>query len=106
MHLFHPRLTALSDTLHPPLVGSNSVPTRATRSPVSIESMRDVARGLSKRITLTQLVSYDQYVRPYLAALLVAAVASMGEELVIPSSLRLRRVTEQEFEDYLASMSN
>ena len=71
-----------------------------------MESLRDVARGLSKRITLSQLVSYDQYVRPYLAALLVAAVASMGEELVIPSSLRLRRVSEDEFTEYVSSLSN
>ena len=43
---------------------------------------------------LTKLVEINSDVRPYLAALMVAALAKAGEELIIPSSLACRRLAE------------
>ena len=59
------------------------MPTRAPRT-YNTDTLRDVVRGLQKRITLSKLITYDKHVRPYLAALLVGAVSSMGEKLVVP----------------------
>ena len=44
----------------------------------------DIARGLACRIPLTKLVELDGDVRPYLAALMVAALARVGKTLVVP----------------------
>ena len=79
-----PRLQALSSSLG--TVAGTTLPTRAKR-PYNPDTLRDVVRGLQKRITLTKLISYDKHVRPYLAALLVGAVSSMGEKLVVPDTL-------------------
>ena len=40
-------------------------------------------------------------VRPYLAALLVAAVDKAGEVLRVPMSLKVDQVTQEEFENHL-----
>ena len=48
----------------------------------------DVARGLARRVPLTKLVDGD--VRPYLAALMVAALVRAHETLTIPDTLKLR----------------
>ena len=65
-----------------------------------------MVRGLQKRITLSKLITYDNHVRPYLAALLVGAVSSMGEKLVVPDTLTLHQVSQQEFERHIAELSN
>ena len=85
-----PRLSALSTSLG--TVAGTSVPSRAPKASTP-DTLRDVVRGLQKRITLSKLVSYDKHVRPYLAALLVGAVSAMGEKLVIPDSLKTLRIT-------------
>ena len=50
----------------------------------------DVARGLARRVPLTKLVELDGDVRPYLAALMVAALVRAHETLTIPDTLKLR----------------
>ena len=50
----------------------------------------DVARGLARRVPLTKLVELDGNVRPYLAALMVAALVRAHETLTIPDTLKLR----------------
>ena len=50
----------------------------------------DVARGLARRVPLTTLVELDGDVRPYLAALMVAALVRAHETLTIPDTLKLR----------------
>ena len=49
----------------------------------------DVARGLAHRVPLTKLVELDSNVRPYLAALMVAAFVRVHETLTIPNTLKL-----------------
>ena len=50
----------------------------------------DIARGLAHRVPLTKLVELDGDVRPYLAALMVAALVRAHETLTIPDTLKLR----------------
>ena len=61
----------------------------------------DVARGLARRVPLTKLVELDGDVRPYLAALMVAALVHAHETLVVPDTLQLRRVSLEAFENML-----
>ena len=61
----------------------------------------DVARGLARRVPLTKLVELDGDVRPYLAALMVAALVRAHETLVVPDTLQLRRVSLEAFENML-----
>ena len=50
---------------------------------------------------LGRLVEVEPAVRPYLASLLVAAVARAGEILKVPASLRVEQVTQEDFESHL-----
>lgn len=43
---------------------------------------------------LTKLVQLDGDVRPYLAALMIAALHKAGETLVIPDKMAIKRMTE------------
>ena len=61
----------------------------------------DVARGLARRVPLTKLVELDGDVRPYLAALMVAALARAHETLIIPDTLQCKRVSLDAFENML-----
>ena len=61
------------------------------------QKLRDVVRGLQKKVTLSKLVGYDEHIRPYLAALLVGALAQLREKLVVPNNLELKVVSEAEF---------
>lgn len=77
------------------LAGVNSlqlVPRSGLKRPVN-ESMLDVARGLSRRVPLTRLLEMDRTVRPYLAALMVAALEAAGDKLVVPDTLELQKMT-------------
>ena len=107
---FVPRMEALgaATTAHAGTISASSaIPSRAASGKrYTPETLRDVARNLQKRISLTKLIEYDEHVRPYLAALMVAAVASMGEKLVVPNTVQLVRVTEEEFKDVVASLAN
>ena len=50
----------------------------------------NIARGLACRVPLTKLVELDGDMRPYLAALMVAALVRAHETLTIPDTLKLR----------------
>ena len=52
----------------------------------------DVARGLARWVPLTKLVKLDGDVRPYLAALMVAALYRAGETSIVPRSLDVKTV--------------
>jgi hypothetical protein len=54
-------------------------------------------------VPLTKLVELDGDVRPYLAALIIAALHKAGDALVVPDQMTIRKVTEQEFENLLVS---
>ena len=61
----------------------------------------DVTRGLACRVPLTKLVELDGDVRPYLAALMVAALARAGETLVVPEGTRISTMTREAFDNML-----
>ena len=65
----------------------------------------DVARTLAKKMPLMKLVELDQDVRPYLAALMVAAMAKAGQVLHVPRRLSVREVPDQEFDELLRTMA-
>ena len=61
----------------------------------------DVARGLARRIPLTKLVELDGDVRPYLATLMVAALARAGKTLVVPEGMHISMMTREAFDNML-----
>ena len=61
----------------------------------------DIARGLARRVPLTKLVELDGDVRPYLATLMVAALARVGETLVVPEGTRISMMTREAFDNML-----
>ena len=50
---------------------------------------------------MTKLVSMDHDLRPYLAALMVAALHRAKDKLVIPDDLELVKVTREQFDHML-----
>lgn len=83
-------IVALVDPSAPDINAANVLPTGAQRRGPARTMLQDIAQGLARRVPLTKLVALDSDVRPYLASLLVSAVHRAGEELVVPSDLRLR----------------
>ena len=61
----------------------------------------DVARGLARRVPLTKLVELDGDVYPYLAALMVAALAWVGKTLVVPKGTCISMMTKEAFDNML-----
>ena len=61
----------------------------------------DVACRLAHRVPLTKLVELDGNIRPYLAALVVAALARAGETLVVPEGTRISTMTREAFANML-----
>ena len=62
----------------------------------------DVACGLACRVPLTKLVELDGDIRPYLAALMVAALARAGKTLVVPEGTRISTMTREAFNNMFA----
>ena len=98
MYYLAERLAALTLLVDPsaPSVNNAFTPdvipqgeSRRRRGP-SCTLLFDVARGLARRVPLTKLVELDGNVRPYLAALMVAALVRADETLTIPDTLKLR----------------
>ena len=61
----------------------------------------DVARELACRVPLSKLVELDGGIRPYLAALMVAALAQAGKTLVVPEGTRISTMTREAFNNML-----
>ena len=64
----------------------------------------DMARTLVKKMPLMKLVELDQEVRPYLAALMVAAMANAGQVLHVTHHLIMHEVPDKEFDELLRTM--
>ena len=62
----------------------------------------DVARGFARRVPLTKLVHLDADIRPYLTALLIAALYHHRETLVPPRGMKCKEVPLEEFERILS----
>ena len=61
----------------------------------------DVARRLARHVPLTKLLELDGNVRPYLATLMVAALARAGETLVVPEGMRISMMMREAFDNML-----
>ena len=61
----------------------------------------DVPHGLAHRVLLTKLVELDSDVHPYLSDLMVAALAQVGETLVVPEGTRISTMTREAFNNML-----
>ena len=61
----------------------------------------DLACGLVQRVPLTKLVELDGDIRPYLTTLMVAALAQVGETLVVPKGTRITMMTREAFSNML-----
>jgi hypothetical protein len=85
-------LVSIVDPSAPRVNAANLLPAGAeapVRGPART-MLQDIARGLACRVPLTKLVTIYADVRPYLASLLVAAMHQAGDELVIPTDLKIR----------------
>ena len=61
----------------------------------------DIARGLAHRVPLTKLIELDGDVHPYLATLMVAALARVGKTLVVPEGTHISMITREAFDNML-----
>ena len=61
----------------------------------------DVTRGLARQVPLTKLVEMDGDIHPYLAALMVAALAWVGKTLVVLEGTRNSTMTREAFNNML-----
>ena len=61
----------------------------------------DVTHGLARRVPLIKLVELDSNVHPYLAALMVAALARVGETLVVPEGICITTMMREAFDNIL-----
>jgi hypothetical protein len=88
-------LQALVDPSTPAVYTATAkVTPKGTRRAPARLMLNDIARGLARRVPLTKLVQLDGDVRPYLAALMIAALHKAGETLVIPDKMAIKRMTE------------
>ena len=95
-------LQALVDPSTPAVYTATAkVTPKGTRRAPARLMLNDIARGLARRVPLTKLVQLDGDVRPYLAALMIAALHKAGETLVIPDKMAIKRLTEEEFDNLL-----
>ena len=74
--------------------------TRGRRGP-SRTLLFDVARGMAHRIPLTKLIQLDADIRPYLASLMVAAMAKAGDRLAYPQGMALQPMTQAAFDNMI-----
>ena len=61
----------------------------------------DVTHGLAHRVPLTKLVELDGDACPYLATLMVATLAWVGENLVVPEGTCITMMTREAFNNIL-----
>ena len=94
-------LIALVDPSAPTVNFLQPVPRGSARAPART-LLHDVAKGLARRVPLTKLIELDGDVRPYLAALMVAAMHKADERLIVPQGFKVREIAQEQFENMLA----
>jgi hypothetical protein len=88
------------DPSTPTMNTAKVTPTGIRRAPARL-MLNDIAQGLARRVPLTKLVQLDGDMRPYLAALMIAALHKAGDTLVIPDKMAIKRLTKEEFDNLL-----
>ena len=86
------RVAALTQLVEPdaPPVSISSLYRDENGKRASRTMLMDVARGFARRVPMTKLIHMDSDIRPYLAALMIAALNYHGEILRIPDSLNFQ----------------
>lgn len=62
------------------------------RGDTAPQTLFDVARQFSRKVPLAKLVLLEDDVRPYMACVIVDAVRSAGETLLVPADLKVAQV--------------
>ena len=93
-------LQVLVDKSAPAVNAAQLYPKKGRKGPARM-MLNDIARGLARRVPLTKLVQLDGDVRPYLASLMIAALHKAGEELVVPDGMKIRKLTQEAFDNML-----
>jgi hypothetical protein len=78
---------------------------REVRTGRQPQSLFDVARTFSRRVPLGRLVQIEPEIRPYMAALLVAAIAEAGDSLLLPRGLNKEEVSPEVFQQRVLEMA-
>ena len=83
------RMAALTQLVKPeiPHVSISSLYHDKNVKQASHTMLMDIARGFARRVPMTKLIHMDSDIKPYLAALMIAALNYHGEILWIPDSL-------------------
>ena len=98
-------VAALVDPSTPTINGANLLPAGALKTGPARTMLQDIAKGLARRIPLTKLIELDADIRPYLASLMVAAMHKAGDTIVVPTDLKIRPITTENFEALLQSQA-
>ena len=94
------RLAAVAsvvDPSTPTINATNLLPSGAVKKGPARTMLQDIARGLARRVPLTKLVALYRDVRPCLASLMVSALHTAGDTLVIPEDMKLKTLTLENF---------
>ena len=67
----------------------------------SCSMMWDVARGFARRVPMTKLVHMDSDIRPYLAALMIAALYHHGKTLKFPQGMKYEILPVKDWENMI-----
>ena len=102
------RLIALAEAV-PELSGAGSSPLvaelRAVKSGKQPQTLFDVARTFSRRVPLGRLLQIEPDIRPYLAAVLVAAVQEAGETLKLPAGMSVEHMADDDFRAHVLRLA-
>ena len=64
-----------------------------------------MARAFDRRITLGRLLQTEPDIRPYLAAIIVAALQRAREAITVPFGVKINEVTQEEFDKHLMELA-
>ena len=101
------RVAALTHLIDPeaPVVNISSLYRDENGRRASRMMLMDVARGFARRVPMTKLIHMDSDIRPYLAALMIAALNYHGETLRIPDSLHFQVMPKDQWENMILKLS-
>jgi hypothetical protein len=60
---------------------------------------------MQRKVSLPKLVQMDSNIRPYLTALMIAAMDTMEETFIVPSTAKFDVIAKEEFYEHLATLA-
>ena len=64
-----------------------------------------MARAFDRRVTLGRLLQTEPDIRPYLAAVIVAALQKARESIPVPPGVRVEEMTQEDFDNRLLELA-